>query len=176
MGGVFIPRVILSHEGMVKAHTLFEARSTPLNSLGERGFRIVAGLVCAGFLGTGLLFTLMGAWPVLFFAGAEAALVLAMLMAYRRHAARSAELVTLQAGLITVRRREGRRVEEARFDPFWAKLRWEGPKLLLGHRQSSIEIGRFLAPEEREDLARQLESALRAYREPRFDNPQLRDR
>lgn len=159
---------------MVKAHPLFEARSTPLNSLGERGFRIVAALVCVAFLGTGLFFTLMGAWPVLLFAGAETVLVLALLALYRRHAAHSAELVTLQAGAIWVRRREGKRVEEARFDPFWARLRWEGPRLLLGHRESSIEIGRFLAAEEREDLARQLDSALRAYREPRFDNPQLR--
>lgn len=159
---------------MVKAHPLFEAHSTPLNSLSARGFRIVAGILCGGFAFTGLLFTFMGAWPVLLFAGAEAVLVVAMLALYRQHAAHSAELVTLQAGSITVRRREGRRVEEARFDPFWARLRWEGPRLLLGHREASIEIGRFLATEDREDLAMQLEAALRAYREPRFDNPQLR--
>jgi uncharacterized membrane protein len=160
---------------MVKAHPLFEARSAPLSSLDARGFRILATLVCAGFAATGVLFTLMGAWPVLIFAGAEAVLVVAMLALYRKGAARSAELVTLSEGSIAVRRREGKRLESASFDPFWARLRWDGPRLLLGHREASIEIGRFLALEDKQDLARQLESALRAYRNPRFDNPQLRE-
>jgi uncharacterized membrane protein len=160
---------------MVKAHTLFEARSAPLSSLDARGFRILATLICAAFAATGVLFTLMGAWPVLIFAGAEAVLVVALLALYRQHAARSAELVMLHEGRITVRRREGRRIDSASFDPFWAKLRWEGPRLLLGHREASIEIGRFLTAEDKEDLARQLESALRSYRSPRFDNPQLRE-
>ena len=160
---------------MVKAHTLVEARSAPLSSLDARGFRILATLVGAAFAAMGVLFTLMGAWPVLIFAGAEAVLVVALLALYRQHAARSAELVTLHEGTIAVRRREGRRVESASFDPFWAKLRWEGPRLLLGHREETIEIGRFLTLEDKEDLARQLESALRSYRSPRFDNPQLRE-
>ncbi len=159
---------------MVKAHPLFEARSAPLNSLDARGFRIVATLLCAAFAAMGVLFTLMGAWPVLFFAGAEAVLVVGLLVIYRRHAARSAELVTLSQDAIAVRRREGTRLESASFDPFWAKLHWEGPRLLLGHRQEHIEIGRFLTLEDKEDLARHLEAALRDYRTPRFDNPQLR--
>ncbi|MDB5414286.1 MAG: hypothetical protein JWR10_2621, partial [Rubritepida sp.] len=87
----------------------------------------------------------------------------------------SVETVTLMEGRLTIRRREGRRREEASYDPFWAKVYWEGPKLLIGHRRSSIEIGRFLAPEEREDLAQSLGAVLRRYREPVFDNPQLRE-
>ena len=39
---------------------------------------------------------------------------------------------------------------------------------------AAIEIGRFLTPEEREDLAQSLGEALRRYREPVFDNPHLR--
>lgn len=159
---------------MVKAQTLFEARSRPLNSLDARGFRILAALVCAVFAGLGLFLALMGAWPVLIFMGAEAVLVLALFALYRRHAARSVEVVTLCPGAVTVRRREGSRLAEASFDPFWARLRWEGGRLLLGQRDQTIEIGRFLPPEEREELARALDTALRAYREPRFDNPQLR--
>lgn len=160
---------------MVKARTLFEARSAPLNSLGERAFRRFAVILCAAFLALGLLFTLMGAWPVLIFAGAEVALVVALMAAYRRRAAHSAELVILTEGRIAVRRREGRRLEDAAFDPFWVRLHWEGQRLLLGHRRDAIEIGRFLGHEDKQDLARQLENALRAYRAPVFDNPQLRD-
>jgi uncharacterized membrane protein len=159
---------------MVKARTLFEARSAPLNSLGERGFRRFAIILCTGFLGLGLLFTAMGAWPVMIFVGAEVILVVALMSSYRHRAAHSAELVILTEGHISVRRRDGRRLEEAAFDPFWVKLHWDGPRLVLGHRRDTIEIGRFLGPDDKQDLARQLESALRAYRTPTFDNPQLR--
>jgi uncharacterized membrane protein len=159
---------------MPETPTIFEARSAPLNSLGDQGFRIVAGILIAGFTFTGTVFTILGAWPVLVFAGAETLLVIGMLALYRSQARSSAEIVTLAAGQLTIRRREGRRREEAQFDPFWARLRWEEGRLFIAHRGAAIEIGRFLTLEEREDLARSLDDALRRYREPIFDNPQLR--
>lgn len=159
---------------MPETPVIFEARSAPLNSMGDAGFRIVAGILLAGFTFTGTVFTILGAWPVLVFAGAETLMVIGMLALYRSHARRSAEIITLAAGQLTIRRREGRRSEEARFDPFWARLRWEEARLFIAHRGAAIEIGRFLTPEEREDLARSLGESLRRYREPVFDNPQLR--
>jgi len=159
---------------MPESPTLFEARSTPLNSLDARGFRIVAGLLILAFTFSGTVFTLMGAWPVLVFAGVETLLVIGLLVGYRSHAARSLETVTLSEGALTIRRRDGKRREEATFDPFWARLRWEDARLFIGHRSQAIEIGRFLTPEEREDLAQSLTTVLRRYREPVFDNPQLR--
>ena len=156
--------------------TLFEARSAPLQSLSAGGFRIVAGVLVAGFGFTGTVFSILGAWPVLPFAGVETALVLGLMVLYRRHAGRSAELVVLTEGALRVTRREGRRCEEASFDPFWARLSWEDERrLFLGHRARRIEIGRFLPPEEKRELERALDAALRRYRAPVFDNPQLRD-
>jgi len=159
---------------MAETPTIFEARSAPLNSLGDTGFWIVAGILVAGFTFIGTVFTILGAWPVLVFAGVEAALVIGMLALYRTHARSSAEVITLASGRLTIRRREGRRREEARFDPFWARLRWQETRLFIAHRGAAIEIGRFLTAEEREDLAQNLDKALRRYREPVFDNPQLR--
>ncbi len=159
---------------MPETATIFEARSAPLNSLGDQGFWIVAGILMAGFTFTGTVFTILGAWPVLIFAGAETLMVIGMLALYRSQARGSSEVVTLASGQLTIRRREGRRREEARFDPFWARLRWEESRLFIAHRGAGIEIGRFLTPEEREDLAQSLGEALRRYREPEFDNPQLR--
>ncbi|MBS7791466.1 DUF2244 domain-containing protein [Roseococcus sp. SDR] len=159
---------------MPETPVIFEARSAPLNSMGEQGFRIVAGILLAGFTFTGTVFTILGAWPVLVFAGAETFIVIGMLALYRRHARRSAEIITLSSGELMIRRREGRRSEEARFDPFWARLSWEESRLFIGHRGTAMEIGRFLTLEEREDLARSLGESLRRYREPVFDNPQLR--
>ena len=159
---------------MPETPTIFEARSAPLNSMGEAGFRVVAGILLAGFTFTGTVFTILGAWPVLVFAGAETLVVIGMLALYRRHARSSAEIITLAAGSLIIRRREGRRREEARFDPFWARLSWEETRLFIRHRGAAIEIGRFLTHEEREDLAQSLGETLRRYREPVFDNPQLR--
>jgi uncharacterized membrane protein len=83
--------------------------------------------------------------------------------------------VLLTEGRLQVRRREGRRREEASFDPFWARLSWEEERrLFLGHRSRRIEIGRFLGPDEKRDLERALDAALRSYRTPVFDNAQLR--
>jgi uncharacterized membrane protein len=161
---------------MSESPALFEARSAPLQSLGTTGFRIVAGVLLAGFAFTGTVMSVLGAWPVLPFAGVEAALAIGLMALYRRRAGRSAELVVLVEGQLRVTRREGRRREEASFDPFWARLSWEGERrLFLGHRARRIEIGRFLAPEEKQELGRALEAALRHYRAPVFDNPQLRD-
>ncbi|TCH97944.1 DUF2244 domain-containing protein [Roseococcus sp. SYP-B2431] len=159
---------------MPESPTLFEARSAPLASLDARGFRMLAGLLLLGFTFSGTVVMLMGAWPVTAFAGAETALVIGLLALYRAWARGSGETVTLTEGRLTVRRCEGRRREEASFDPFWARLRWQGARLFIRQRRDVIEIGRFLAPEEREDLARVLEAVLRRYREPVFDNPQLR--
>jgi uncharacterized membrane protein len=159
---------------MVKARTVFVARSAPLDSLGGRGFRILAWLLGMAFLGTGLLFAWMGAWPVLIFAGAEALLVLVLMAAYRNRAAASSETITLTEEEITVRRRQGRHLTEARFQPFWARVAWDGQRLHLTHRAQEVEIGLFLGPEEREALAEALTRALHAQRNPVFDNPQLR--
>ena len=155
--------------------TLFESRSTPLQSLGVTGFRIVAGILLVGFAFTGTVFTYLGAWPVLGFAGVETALAIGLLALYRRHARSSAEAVVLTQGRVVVTRREGSRREEASFDPFWVRLSWEEERrLYLGHRARRIEIGRFLAPDDKRELERALDAALRDYRAPVFDNPQLR--
>jgi uncharacterized membrane protein len=158
---------------------LFEARSAPLHALGGFGLRLVIAVLAAGFLLTGVLFALLGAWPVLVFAGAEGLGVILLLLLYRRHARRSVEVVTLTDRALTVRRREGSRVTEARFEPGWARLeRREAPdgtaRLFLAQRAAEVEVGKFLAAEERDEMEAALRDALRRLRNPVFDNPQLR--
>ncbi|MBY0337253.1 MAG: DUF2244 domain-containing protein [Acetobacteraceae bacterium] len=150
---------------------LFEARSAPLHALSENGVLWVAGLLLAGFTFTGLVFTLMGAWPVLAFAGIEGIGVVALLFLYRRHARTSGEVIRLTERELLVRRREGGRVFEASFEPFWARLekREEAgrlPRLFLVHRSREAEVGCYLAAEERDSLEAALRDALRRYREP----------
>lgn len=156
---------------------LFEAISRPRQSLGGTGLRVVAALLVLGFGASGVLFALLGAWPVLGFAGVELALVLGLFLLHRAHARRGVERISLADGQLRIRRVDGAgRLHEARLDPYWARLRLSeeaSPRLLIGHRGRESEIGVFLNEEEKRDLARALTAALRRYREPRFDNPQL---
>jgi uncharacterized membrane protein len=125
-----------------------------------------------------IVFALMGAWPVLGFVGVEIALVLGMLLAYRRRSARAVEWVLLAGNRLLVRNAGDRR-EEVSLDPYWARVSLEErpgqvQRLFVTARGQRVELGRFLSEAERRDLAAALSGALRRYREPVFDNPQLR--
>jgi uncharacterized membrane protein len=159
---------------------LFEALCTPPATLGGRGLVVLGGAFTIGSMLIGLLFFALGAWPVLGFAVGVVLLVLTMLHLYRRHARRAMELVILTEGGLTIRRRDDKgRPQEIRLDPYWARLRFE-PRdgrvsaLSLHQRGRTVEIGAMLSEDEKRDLAEALDGALRRYREPVFDNPQLR--
>ena len=160
---------------------LFEAICTPSRSLGPRGMRLVAAALLGGSAVTGGLFLALGAWPVLGFTGLEAVLVLGLMGLHRRWSRRSMEMLVLTGDRLTIRRTDGRgRREEVSIDPYWARLRLEERPgrvslLVLRQRGRAIEIGRLLGDEQKRDLAGALGDALRRWREPVFDNPQLRD-
>ncbi|SFK50319.1 DUF2244 domain-containing protein [Falsiroseomonas stagni] len=159
---------------------LFEAVSTPPRSLSDRGMRWLVVLSCLGAAIPAVLFTLLGAWPVLPFLGIEVLLVLFLVTLHRRWTKAAREVVRLTEGRLLVSTadgRGGRRVTE--FEPYWTRVALEeevegSPRLLLVQRGRRVELGGFLAPEEKRDLARALSAALSRYRNPVFDNPQLR--
>lgn len=160
---------------------LFEAVSTPPPALSPRGMRWLAGLsVCAAAV-PAVLFALMGAWPVLGFLGAEVLLVLGLVALHRRWSRHAMESVLLTDGRLLIRRADGRGGQEtAELEPYWTRLEIEErpgsvPVLRAIARGRSVEVGRFLTAEEKLSLADALGAALRGYRSPRFDNPQLRD-
>jgi uncharacterized membrane protein len=159
---------------------LFDATTTPPAGLSARGLRLVAAVVLIGSGLIGTLFAVLGAWPVLGFVGVEAALVLGLLGLHRRWSGRVMERLTLAEGGLTIRRTDWRgRGEEIRLDPYWSTLLLEErpgrvSALLLRHRRTTVEIGRSLGEDQKRDLADALAGALRRYRSPVFDNPQLR--
>lgn len=159
---------------------LFEAISHPPAGLSARGMRWLAGMAVAGAGVPALLFTLLGAWPVLGFLGGEVVLVLGLVSLHRGWSRAAEEVVQLADGRLTVRRRDGRGGQEAAdLDAYWARLEMEErpgavPVLRAVARGRSVEMGRFLSAEEKQSMAEALDSALRHYRTPRFDNPQLR--
>ena len=159
---------------------LFEAVSTPPAGLSARGMRWLCGLAAAVAMVPAVAFALLGAWPMLGFIGVELVLVLGLVALHRRWRRAAVETVLLTEGRLVIRRADGRgRQERAELEPYWAQVTLEEapggvPLLHVGARGRSVELGRFLAPEEKRALAEALQAALRRYRNPVFDNEVLR--
>jgi uncharacterized membrane protein len=160
---------------------LFEAVTTPPAGLSARGMRWLCGLVVAVTTVPAVLFAALGAWPVLGFLGGEVLVLLGMVATHRRWNRGAREVVLLTEDRLLVTRADGRGGQErAELEPYWAKVtlqeRAGAVPLLTAHaRGRSVEVGRFLGPDEKRAFAKALDAALRNYRTPHFDNPQLRE-
>jgi uncharacterized membrane protein len=160
---------------------LFEAVCTPPAGLSARGMRALAAAVVVASAAIAALFAWLGAWPIIGFAGAEAALVIGLLALHRRWSRRMMEVLRLEGGRLVIQRTDWRgRRETLALDPYWTRLSLEErpgrvSALVLRHRRRAVEIGALLGEEQKRDLAGALGAALRSYREPVFDNPQLRE-
>ena len=115
-------------------------------------------LGCASFI-TGMVFTSMGAWPVLGFFGLDVLIVyIAFRLNYR--AGRLHETIEVSRSDLTVTRIHptGRR-ERFNFNPYWVRVRLaEGrdgrTDLRLHLHGKELAFGRFLTDDERRDFAK----------------------
>ncbi|WP_377046479.1 DUF2244 domain-containing protein [Roseomonas elaeocarpi] len=159
---------------------LFDAVTMPQRSGTPRGFAVLSGLLLTASGTTATVFFLMGAWPILGFMGLEIPLVLVLIALHHHRAGRASERVSLREDSLRIHRTDpGGRHESFELQPYWTRVDLrEDPAtagtLRLRCRGRSVEVGRWLAQEEKRDFARALGDALRRYREPRFNNPQLR--
>ncbi len=111
-----------------------------------------------------IAFTLQGAWMVFPFTGLElAALAAALYVCARR--GREYEIVTVTDDSVAVRK--GARQPRTVFQRGWARIRlercgsgWYPSRLKIGSHGREVEIGRCLNEEERDQLARALETAI----------------
>jgi uncharacterized membrane protein len=120
--------------------------------------------LCFVSLGIGLFFWLQGATLVLAFAGLEITLVGLAFLAYARHAT-DGEWISLQGTSLVVECESAGRLERAEFARQWVRVE---PKsgdhslIELSGEGRSIEVGRFVRPELRQVLAREIRRALRS--------------
>jgi uncharacterized membrane protein len=145
---------------------IFSAIITPHRSLGPTGFLIF--MACLGGLSfiSGVIFVLLGAWPVFGFFGLDVLLVyLAFRVNYR--GARAYEEVTVTASELTVRKVNPRGlVRQWTLNPLWVRLErivhaeFGIERLFLVSHGRRLAIAGFLGPAEKASFARALTSAL----------------
>lgn len=146
----------------------------PHRSLPPSGFLILMVLISAVSFIVGLVFFLMGAWPVFGFFGLDVALIYwAFRLNYR--AGREYETVDLMPDVLTlthVHPSGERNVFE--FNPYWARVsctvdRPDGrTSLWLSAQGKAVRFGKFLTDDERRDFADALTGALIAARGSKF--------
>ena len=154
---------------------LFEARIVPHRSLSRRGFRtLMTGFVVVS-VASAIPFVMLGAWPVAGFVGLDVAvLYLAFQASFRSARAYEDILVTPLELFLAKVTPKGHR-SEWRFHPAWVRLARQEheefglQRLSLHSRGRSVEVARFLGPDEKADFASSLTSALsQARRGPRY--------
>ncbi|MBK5196787.1 MAG: DUF2244 domain-containing protein [Methyloceanibacter sp.] len=149
----------------------FSAVLMPHRSLGPKGFLILMGAVSAVSFGTGLLFYMIGAWPVVGFMGLDVALLYtAFTLNFR--ALRLYETVDLKQDALTVTRvAPSGRSQVWNFNPYWVRLKLEQrvgrpTQLSLASHGHRLVFASFLTDSEREDFASALSAALSSARSP----------
>jgi uncharacterized membrane protein len=145
---------------------IFSAVITPHRSLGSTGFVLLMLVIGGISFAAGVMFLLLGAWPVFGFLGLD---VLVVYWAFRVNyrAARAYEEVTVTATELTVRKVNHRGgVREWTLNPVWVKLdrivheEFGIERLFLVSHGRRLSVAGFLGPEEKASFARALTTAL----------------
>jgi len=146
--------------------TIFSATLTPHRSLGRTGFLILMLLFGGISFVTGMLFLVIGAWPVLGFFGLD---VLLLYLAFRLnywHAEAYGE-VTVTPSVLKVRKVSHLgRAREWALNPLWVRLdkveldEFGIDRLFLISRGRKLTIASFLGPDEKASFAKELAKAL----------------
>jgi uncharacterized membrane protein len=153
-------------ESVAPEPALFSAVVTPHRSLGSAGFLIVMAAVGGISFVAGMVFLLLGAWPVFGFFGLD---VLLIYLAFRANyrAAAAFEEVTVTASELRVRKVSHRgNACEWSFNPLWVRLDREThdefgiERLFLVSRGRRLPIASLLGPQEKESFAAALGAAI----------------
>ena len=156
---------------------LFSALLTPHRSLNRTGFVVLMVFLTAVSFVTGVVFTLMGAWPVFGFFGLDVLVIwLAFRINFRRGTA--TEEIRVTPSELRVRRVSHRgHVVEWVLNPLWVQLdqkthaEYGVEKLYLLSKGRRVSIASFLGPDEKASFAKALGAALAAARRGPTYNP-----
>jgi uncharacterized membrane protein len=152
--------------GFVPEPPLFSAILTPHRSLTGVGFLAVMLAIGGISFASGVLFLVLGAWPVTGFLGLDVALVYWAFRANYR-AANAYEEVTVTSSELKLRKVSHRgKIAEWSLNPLWVKLDREvdeefgTARLFLVSRGRRLPVAGFLAPAEKDSFAAALGAAI----------------
>lgn len=152
--------------GPFASKVVYSATLRPHRSAGRRGLTGLCLFVAFAWGIVGMVFFLLGAWPVLPFFGIEVVLLVLALMLNLR-AGRAFEAINLTPSALTVRRVDHWGKESGfSFPPHWlqvnvTELAGGDNALELRSHGRSLTIGHCIPPAERVELAFALRRALR---------------
>lgn len=138
---------------------IFAARLTPYRSLGPTGFWILMGFVSVTCFISGILFLVIGAWPVFFFFGLDVLLIWgAFKLSY--HSGKAYEEVSVWRHQVEFRKiaPSGKTTTHI-LNPFWTRFHIDRHeeigivKMILCERDLETDIGSFLNPLDKESFA-----------------------
>ena len=155
-----------SHDSYQHEPALFAARLTPHRSLSRTGFVLVMTVLGAVSFAAGMVFLLIGAWPVFGFFGLDVLLVYWAFRANYRAAAAYEDVVVMPSELRVRKVSHRGQVSEWALNPLWARLEYEIDeefglqRLYLVSRGRKLPIASFLPPAEKESFAAALAAAI----------------
>ncbi|MEM6683276.1 MAG: DUF2244 domain-containing protein [Pseudomonadota bacterium] len=139
-------------------NTFLDVSLKPNRSLSPRGFLLV--MVVAGLfsLVAGTYFYLKGAWPIMGFFGLDLALLYWALKASYKSALLNERIQLDRAEMTVERTYPNKRRQSWNLHPSWVQVSLEDPeehhaRLSLRDRGTAVELGRFLPPRERAEVA-----------------------
>jgi uncharacterized membrane protein len=156
---------------------LFTALLTPHRSLNRTGFLVLMAFLTIVSFAAGIVFWLMGAWPVFGFFGLD---VLAVYFAFRlnfRHGKATEEIRVTHSELRVRRTSHRGHVVEWVLNPLWVQLdrkthaEFGIERLYLLSRGRRVSIASFLGADEKASFANALTAALQAARRGPTYNP-----
>lgn len=156
----------LADNGAAMDEPFFSVVLTPYRSLGTNGFLVLMLCLGATSFAAGMVFLSIGAWPVFGFFGLDMVLVwLAFRLNYA--SARQFEEVLIAPNEIIIRKVDPWRQElEYRFNPSWVRLAIDRDeeqgvtRISLSSRGETVDLGKFLNPEDRTSFASAIAHAL----------------
>ena len=156
--------------------TLFSALLTPHRSLSQTGFLVMMTIVTVGSFVAGMIFLMMGAWPVFLFFALDALMIY---WAFRINflQAKATEEISITHYELRVRRTSHRgHIVEWVSNPLWVHLdqkvheEYGIERLYLVSRGRRISIASFLGPDEKLSFVKALSAALQlAKRGPTYN-------
>lgn len=146
------------------SYSLTARRNCSISAAGLFCFFCVIAGVSLGIAG---VFAVLGAWPILPFAGLEL-LALGIAFHYAAGHAGDYEQIEVSGDKVRVERQDRSRIARWEFNRYWVQVvldeRGREPRLALRSHGRELEVGRFLSGSRRIQLARQLRRFTNNYR------------